>query len=181
MGLLRAELRDVQAERDRLRQKYRRADRPRQQLVRRLTDERGPVPAQAFADPDEQFREEVRAEWVQRIAAADKAARPLKLLRLADTFLPSLAALDGDHRRKVVQVACEVACGLSRDLAGREDHSLRTSRSGGTGRRTRVDGAVGRRVALQQGAPSARRLHYWVLPDGGIELTRVGVHDDLRD
>jgi hypothetical protein len=35
------------------------------------------------------------------------------------------------------------------------------------------------RVALQQGTPSARRLHYWKIGDR-VELSRVALHDDMR-
>jgi hypothetical protein len=43
----------------------------------------------------------------------------------------------------------------------------------------REDGARAWRVSLQSNTPAARRLHYWVLPDGSIELAKVGVHDDM--
>ena len=35
------------------------------------------------------------------------------------------------------------------------------------------------RVSLQVGAPSARRLHYWQLQDGSVELAKVCVHNDF--
>ncbi len=54
------------------------------------------------------------------------------------------------------------------------------SEAGGTEQRVRADdGAKAWRVSLQINTPSARRLHFWRLPDGGVELSRVGVHDDL--
>jgi hypothetical protein len=34
-------------------------------------------------------------------------------------------------------------------------------------------------VSLQVKTPSARRLHYWQMRDGRIELSKIGVHDDL--
>lgn len=40
-----------------------------------------------------------------------------------------------------------------------------------------ADGAKAYRLYLQQGTPSARRLHYWQLADGRIELANVGFHD----
>ena len=35
------------------------------------------------------------------------------------------------------------------------------------------------RCNLQAGTAAARRLHYWQLPDGGIELAKIVYHDDF--
>ena len=45
---------------------------------------------------------------------------------------------------------------------------------------TRPDGATCWRVALQVKAPQARRLHYWQLSNGLVELSSVRQHDDYR-
>jgi hypothetical protein len=45
--------------------------------------------------------------------------------------------------------------------------------------RVRNDGAIAWRASLQVNTPSARRIHYWVLPSGQIELARVAAHDDF--
>ena len=44
----------------------------------------------------------------------------------------------------------------------------------------REDGASAWRSYVEQKAASARRLHYWTLPGGAIELARVVLHDDYR-
>lgn len=74
----------------------------------------------------------------------------------------------------------DVLTGRAETLASRELHPLRVGEAGGTEQRVRAeDGAKAWRVSLQINTPSARRLHFWRLPDGGVELSRVGVHDDL--
>lgn len=39
--------------------------------------------------------------------------------------------------------------------------------------------AVAWRASLQVNTPSARRIHYWVLPSGRVDLARVSTHDDF--
>lgn len=41
-------------------------------------------------------------------------------------------------------------------------------------------GAKAWRISLQINSPSVRQLHFGRLPDGGPELARVAVHDDLN-
>lgn len=45
--------------------------------------------------------------------------------------------------------------------------------------RIKGDGAVAWRASLQVKTPAARRIHYWVLSSGQIELARVTAHDDF--
>jgi hypothetical protein len=42
------------------------------------------------------------------------------------------------------------------------------------------DGARCQRAYIEQKTPQARRLHYWALRGGGIELSRVVTHDDVE-
>jgi hypothetical protein len=130
-----------------------------------------------FGDPIEQFRFEVLRRWARRIPAADQAARPLRGYRLGPAFLPSLDALAGVDRVKVVDVVVEVLTGLADNLPGREMHALRASDGPGA-EPLRRDGRTCWRVALQQGTPGARRLHFWRGRDE-IELSRVVLHDDF--
>lgn len=132
----------------------------------------------AFLDPTDQFRHEVYLEWAQRIAPADKAQWPLRPYTLSEGFLPSLDAVQGIDRTKVVAVVVEVLVGLDKELDSRDRHVLRVSAGGGAAATTRPDGATCWRVALQRGSASARRLHYW-LGDGTVELARVVTHDDM--
>jgi hypothetical protein len=76
-------------------------------------------------------------------------------------------------------VVVEILTGLAAEQPGRGLHQLRGSEAGGSGQVSREDGAKAWRANLQTNTPSARRIHYWVLPGGGIELARVGLHDDF--
>jgi hypothetical protein len=77
---------------------------------------------------------------------------------------------------KVLDVIVEVLIDRAKDSPGRRLHRRRTSSAGGAPPRMRDDGAISWRVAIQRHTPSARQLHYWVLPSGLIELDEVGVH-----
>lgn len=67
-----------------------------------------------------------------------------------------LDSLEGISRAKSVGVLVEVITGRVTDVPGREAHPL-------------------------LGAPSARRSHFWALPDQSIKFDQVGVHDDWID
>jgi hypothetical protein len=135
--------------------------------------------ADLFTDPEEQFRYDVTHAWALRIPAADKPARPLTSYSIGPGFLESLERLEGVTRDKVVDVVVEILTGLAAEQPGRGVHQLRGSEAGGSGQVAREDGAKAWRASLQTNTPSARRIHYWVLPGGGIELARVGLHDDF--
>ena len=79
-------------------------------------------------------------------------------------------------------LACaQVACNRAHEIQGRFVHELT---EGVAGRSTvrQSDGAKAWRCALQVGSPSARRLHWWSIPqkDGvTIEFASVAVHDEF--
>ncbi|WP_098464942.1 hypothetical protein [Isoptericola jiangsuensis] len=157
--------------------KYRNADRRRQQTEHRApgTDDDGPW----FTDPADQFRHEVHTAWVRGVPAAQKVSLPLHDYTLGSAFLDSLA-LPGVSRRKIVETVVHVVTGRAADINGLQLHPLRTDDGGGSPQVRRDDGATCWRVSLQANTPAARRLHYWRLPDGGCELSRVVVHDDTE-
>ncbi|MCA5891843.1 hypothetical protein LEP48_00570 [Isoptericola sp. NEAU-Y5] len=158
--------------------KYRLADKRRQQAQREHGDA-VTVDGPWFTDPADQFRHEIYDAWVRTVVAGEKAALPLGRYTLGPRFLDSLG-LDGVSRRKVVETVVHVVTGRDRDVGGLQLHQLRTSDGGGTPQRTRDDGAGCWRVSLQVNSPQARRLHYWKLPDGTVELSRVVLHDDVE-
>lgn len=133
-----------------------------------------------FSDPLEQLEFEIRLAWARRIPASDKDRRPLRAYLLGGDFLASLNEVEGVERSKVVDVIVEVLTGIVHEQSGRESHQLRVSGVGGSPYVTRPDGATCWRVALQQGTAAARRLHYWQLNDGRVELSAVRMHDDFR-
>ncbi|MCP3785317.1 hypothetical protein NLX85_18310 [Micromonospora sp. A3M-1-15] len=169
---------------EQLQTRYRSADLARQRAVKQLRSAQGRnenalgIDAPAFLDAEDQFRFEVYSEWVRRIPPAEKASKPLADYLLGPGFLESVEQLAGISRAKIVAVVVEVLTAQVQHLAGRGVHQLRAGGAGGPYVR-RADGATCWRVALQQDAPAARRLHYWRTPDG-YELSRVAVHDDYR-
>jgi hypothetical protein len=167
-----------------LQTRYRGADLARQRAVRQLKSahSRADQPSSGdqpmFLDPAEQFRYEITCEWVQRIPAAEKAAKPLASYLLAPGFLESVEQVEGINRAKIVAVVVEVLTDQVQHLAGRDLHQLRTGDAGSPYVR-RFDGATCWRVSLQRESAAARRLHYWRTQDG-YEFSRVVLHDDYR-
>ena len=133
-----------------------------------------------FADREQGFRHLVTTTWATRLGQAEQRERPLPEFAIGRRFLDSLDRLEGITATKVADVVFEVVTGLAIDLPGRDVHRLRTGMGGDAPPRTREDGATCMRANLQSNTPSARRLHYWKLPTGQVELSRVVTHDDFE-
>lgn len=150
-------------------------------LRRRLGDAGVEVPEDRyFVDDEEQLRFEVLSEWARAIPAAEKAGRPLAEYTVGPRFLASVADVEGVSRDRVVWTLVMVLTGMAPGMNGLQVHRLRTGAGGDDPARHRDDGAVCWRVSLQVNTPSARRLHYWKLPGGAYELSRVVLHDDVE-
>jgi hypothetical protein len=79
-----------------------------------------------------------------------------------------------------VKACVDVVIGSPGLLARREDHPLRVDDGPGARTRTRLsDNAEARRCYIEHNTPSARRLHYWVGPEGAVEFASVNIHDDM--
>lgn len=131
------------------------------------------------SDPERQFRHEVYLAWLHATTEHDREARPLPgEWFIGSDFLDSVEALDGVSRNKIISVVTEVLTGLVWEMSGRQAHPHRVSSNGSAPQQAREDGATGWRCALQVKTASARRLMWWVLPAGQIELGRVALHDD---
>jgi len=133
-----------------------------------------------FADPEVGFRYLVLTQWATRLPSGDQLAKPLPDFTIGAKFLQSLNELQGVSREKVADVVVEILTGVAHKADGRAVHPLREGAGATTPRVARSDGAVCWRASLQVGTASARRIHYWVMPGGGIELSRVTVHDDFN-
>ena len=144
------------------------------ELGRSLNDEA------LFSDPIRQLAFEVEQAWARRVPAEQKDELPLAPWSVGLGFFDSWAEVEGVARSKVVDVIVEVLTGRVYELAGLEAHQLRSGPGGDDPPRVREDGATCWRVSLQVKTPSARRLHYWLLNDGSIELSSVRLHDDMR-
>ncbi|KRA37942.1 MULTISPECIES: hypothetical protein [unclassified Nocardioides] len=133
-----------------------------------------------FADAEQGFRYLVLSKWATRTLPSEQASRPLGDYTLGLRFLDSLHNLEGIQEEKVADVVFEIVTGLATRLHGREVHHLRSGTGGDDPVRTRDDGAIAWRASLQVNTPSARRIHYWELPNGQVELARVTNHDDFE-
>ncbi|MGQ0467874.1 MAG: hypothetical protein ACT4QG_21470 [Sporichthyaceae bacterium] len=139
------------------------------------------APAPSFADPALAFRHAVVTAWATRIPVAEQAQRPLPDFDLGPEFLTSLGKVPDVPLDKVADVAVEILTGLVHQLNGRDLHQLRTGDGGGSPYvRRDSDGASCWRAALQVNTPQARRIHYWRLPGGRIEFSRVALHDQFE-
>lgn len=130
-----------------------------------------------FADPEQGFRYLVLTRWAIRTLPNEQQDRPLGDYVIGPDFLASLQDLEGVSKEKVADVVFEIVTGLAKQIPGREVHRYRTGAGGDNPALLRADGAVCWRASLQRHTPSARRIHYWVLPDQTIELGCVTTHD----
>ncbi len=138
------------------------------------------APEAEFLDPVERFRHDVYLTWATEVPAVEKAARPLPDYVVGPKFLASLDQVHGVSRERVLTVVVWVLTGQAPYLHGLQLHPLRSGTGGDDPVRVRdADGATAWRVSLQVNTPSARRLHFWRLTDGRVELARVVVHDDF--
>jgi hypothetical protein len=127
------------------------------------------------------FLAAVRVEHARRCDESDRFRYPLARMRVGRAFLESLRALEGLDPAKVVEVCAQVASGRAHEIHGRAVHELSEGAAARSVLRA-ADDAKAWRCALQVGSPSARRLHWWVVPGAGgvtIEFASVAVHDDL--
>jgi hypothetical protein len=143
----------------------------RRQVVRDLPE---------FADPEQRFRIEVTLAWASRTPLDEQRTRPLPEYSIGPSFLDSVGSIEGISRDKIAGVVFEVLTGRAQQMPSRELHQLRENETGNAPVVRRLDGAVCWRVSMQSNTPQARRLHYWQIPGGRIELSRVVLHDDFR-
>lgn len=132
-----------------------------------------------FADAEQGFRYLVLTQWATRTSPSEQAERPLPDYDIGARFIDSLKRLEGIKKGKVADVVFEIVTGIAPQIPSREVHRLRTGPGGEDPARIRDDGAIAWRASLQVKTPSARRIHYWVLPNGRIEIARVAAHDDF--
>jgi hypothetical protein len=140
------------------------------------------APQAVVADPPTQaFLDEMNAVYLRRYTADDRRDWPLGDCRLHRDFLAALDALTGISREKVVEVCVDVATHRIHEITAREPRQMRVSDAGNSPQRIRrSDGAGAWRCSLQRNTPQARRLAWWAIPGGAVELAHVGLHDDVR-
>jgi hypothetical protein len=135
-------------------------------------------------EPDDERAAKLLAERIERSVLdhsteADRRARPPLRFRIGPRFLATLRDLEGVSEAKIVDVCAEVVLQVAEKKAGRALHPLGDGAASAAVRVRDRDGAKAWRCAIQVKTPSARRLHWWRLPDGTIEFASVSKHDDF--
>lgn len=132
-----------------------------------------------WATDQQWVQHEVYLAWVERYNATDRDEWPIREYSVGDGFAASLAALDACQFVKAMRAVVDVVTHRISQVSSRQPHLLRDG-ARGPSRERRSDGARCWRAYIEQHAPSARRLHYWTLPGGLVELSRVVLHDDVK-
>lgn len=135
-----------------------------------------------FADADEWIRHELYLQWIERFDPATRAQHPLPAATLiGPQFAASLDPLDDAQLDRALRCTMEAVTGFIAKVSAREVHVLRSGDGASDPPRVRPDdGARCMRAYIEQKTPQARRLHYWALRGGGVELSRVVQHDDVE-
>ncbi|TFD39315.1 hypothetical protein E3T40_01380 [Cryobacterium sp. TMT1-19] len=135
----------------------------------------------AWEEPSGWVRHEILLAWVDRVPESDREEWKLPhSYVLGERFTESLAGLDDGQLAKAFKASVDVLTGRVKTLKGRHLHALRQGAGPADPHLLRWDGARCMRVSIEQNTPAARRMHFWQLPDGGIELGRIVTHDDME-
>jgi len=131
-----------------------------------------------FTDSEDAMRHAIYLTWVERVPAFDKNDWALPSYAIGAQFITSFESHSGVTRTKALKCVVDVLTDLARDNASRRVHILREGQGADTITQ-REDGAICYRANIETDTSSARRLHYWKLTDGSLELSRVVTHDDM--
>ena len=177
---LRAQLADERAERATAEAKLGHAEQDRRETGRALRDARRAAERSHVDTTADGIRFEIERTWGNRTAPGERGRWPLREYRLGDDFIESLNPLDEGQLSKAIRTCVDAITGRDREIPARELHRLRTGEGGGDSYVVREDGARCMRSSVEQNVAGARRLHYWELPGGGVELGRIVHHDDTK-
>lgn len=189
---LRLELAAVEADRTQLLERFEqernrassaelRGREARERLEREVGDRREVEQSfdRALGGAEGRFLRELKMAWEDSTSEGDRPAYPWREPVLGNEFMNSLETVEGIARGRVLEVCAHVVSGRAPEIPSLEVHALRSGMGGEDAQRLRPDGSKAFRASLQVKAAAARRLHYWQLPDGRIELARVVYHDDF--
>ncbi len=131
-----------------------------------------------FTHVDEALRHELYLEWVQRIPANEKSVYPWNPgFVVGPKFAASFYTHGPALRGKALKALIQLLTGRAERMAAREVHPKRTGPGGEDPQSIREDGATCWRMSVESGVAAARRVHYWKLPDGRVELHELVSHD----
>jgi len=171
-----AAARDAQAEATRdARREIRRLTDTVDELRRRLHGQR------IFSDPEQQARHEITHAYLATVPQAQRGDLVLRDYRFGPDFLTSLDRLAPPTRQRAVDIVIDVLTRRASTRPGREvrQHGLAGPAAAGQ-QSVRADGAAAWRCNIQDNTPQARRLLWWELPDGTVELGKIALHDDTN-
>ena len=134
-----------------------------------------------FSSREDWVREEVRRTWISLYTPQERQRYPLgdDSWHMGEGFGESLNELKDSQLRRLFKLILHISSGRNAAEALVEAHPLRTSDQRDAPPQTRADGAVCMRAYVEEGVPQSRRLHYWKIKDGLVELSRVVLHDDM--
>lgn len=152
-------------------------NREMQQGMKRSRDDQ----TGAFETAEERVRHDIYLAWVRNVPADDKSRFPLPAgFSMGPEFAASLySRTEKGAVAKALKAVVVVLTGIAERSSAREVHPLRSNDGGDAPQIQREDGARCFRASIERGVASARRLHYW-RTEGGVELSRVVVHDDFK-
>lgn len=145
--------------------------------------DKGLVMTELFEDPVEQLRYEVRHMYLHTVSPRERTRNELdESYVLMSSFMADLGEQEGQiSRAQMLAVIVDIVCGRVWEVNSRQARPMRDG--GGDDGRPQIfrasDGALAWRANVSHGTPAARRIMWWVRPDGGVELARLATHDDV--
>lgn len=135
-----------------------------------------------FAHPDHWFHEEVRRTWISLYTPQERQRWALDATAwtIGERFTDSVGELRDSQIRRLTKLVVHLVTGRNGEENLIESHPLRTADEVSSPPVTGADGAVCLRAYVEERVSQSRRLHYWKLPDGSLELSRVVQHDDMQ-
>lgn len=132
-----------------------------------------------FTDPELALRHELYMEWVDRVPANEKVEYPwTENYKIGPKFAASFYSHDPVLRAKTLKALVQLLTGRAERMKARDIHPKRIGGGGDDPQMVRdEDGATCWRMSVENGVAAARRVHYWKLPDGSLELHELVAHD----
>ena len=157
--------------------------RKRSRETRQQTRSSDPRTRQSrFSRLDDWFHEEIRRTWISLYTPQERERHPLDTSRytIGASFLETLEPLSEGQLRRLFKLIVHTVTGRNGEERIIEVHPLRDGDAVTAAPRIRDDGSVCLRAYVEEGVPQSKRLHFWKLTDGTVELGRVVMHDDME-
>lgn len=135
-----------------------------------------------FSTLEQWLREEVRRTWISIYTPQEREKWSLEPERwaISESFIKSLDGLKASQMRRLSKLLVHLITGRNGEEQLIEVHPLREGDEVSRAPVVREDGAVCMRAYVEEGLPQSRRLHFWKLPNGTLEISRVVKHDDME-